>query len=191
MKSIEKTIFIGLVTLILFLLSFILLFNDLINYFIISLTSTVILLVYLCYNVFSKNDEETIYNKKLKNILKSYDSILVYLDDDYKFSDENIMFVKSFDSLLVAQDEMNKPIMYICEDKSSAFLLEDDDNLLVYILKMNDDIVSRYETKILSHIEENNEIEDETILEDLDKTTFIQLKNNKIYRVSPVRKSCE
>lgn len=191
MKSIEKTIFIGLVTLILFLLSFILLFNDLINYFIISLTSTVILFVYLCYNVFSKNDEETIYNKKLKNILKSYDSILVYLDDDYKFSDENIMFVKSFDSLLVAQDEMNKPIMYICEDKSSAFLLEDDDNLLVYILKMNDDIVSRYETKILSHIEENNEIEDETILEDLDKTTFIQLKNNKIYRVSPVRKNCE
>ena len=81
--------------------------------------------------------------------------------------------------------------MYVCEEKSSVFLLEDDNNLLVYILKMNDDIVSKYEIKILDHIESNNEIEDETILEDLDKTTFIQLKNNKIYRVSPVRKSCE
>ncbi len=191
MKIIEKTLVCGLVTLVMFLVSFILLFNDLTNYFIISISITTVLFIYLCYNVFSRHDNESLYKRKLKNILKTYDSILIYLNDDYKLSDENIMFVKSFDSLVVAQDEVSRPIMYLREDKSSVFMLEDDNNLLVYILKMDDATVSKYEIKILNHIEENREVENEMILEDLEKTTFIQLKNNKIYKVSPVREGCD
>lgn len=191
MKVIEKTIVCGLVTLTMFLVSFILLFNDLISYFIISVSITTVLFIWLCYNVFSRKDEESIYKRKLKNILKTYDSILIYLDDDYKLSDENIMFVKNFDDLVVAQDEVSRPIMYLSEDNSGVFMLEDDNNLLVYILKMNEATISRYEVKILNHIETNRDIENESILEDLEKTTFIQLKNNKLYKVSPVREGCD
>lgn len=191
MKVIEKTIVGGLVTLTMFLVSFILLFNDLISYFIISVSITTVLFIWLCYNVFSRKDEESIYKRKLKNILKTYDSILIYLDDDYKLSDENIMFVKNFDDLVVAQDEVSRPIMYLSEDNSGVFMLEDDNNLLVYILKMNEATISRYEVKILNHIETNRDIENESILEDLEKTTFIQLKNNKLYKVSPVREGCD
>lgn len=191
MKVIEKTIVCGLVTLTMFLVSFILLFNDLISYFIISVSITTVLFIYLCYNVFSRKDEESIYKRKLKSILKTYDSILIYLDADYKLSDENIMFVKNFDDLVVAQDEVSRPIMYLREDNSSVFMLEDDNNLLVYILKINEATISKYEVRILNHIEANRDIENESILEDLEKTTFIQLKNNKLYKVSPVREGCD
>ena len=127
MNKINKIIVLSIVDLLFFLLSFIFIINDLTNYLIVFVTLTIIFFIYLIYTVFEKTDEESIYKKKIKKILKTYDSILVYMEDDYKLNNENIMFVKKFEDLLIARDEVNNPILFIDEEKSSVFLLEDEE----------------------------------------------------------------
>lgn len=188
MNKINKIIVLSVVDLLFFLLSFIFIINDLTNYLIVFVTLTIILFIYLIYTVFEKTDEESIYKKKIKKILKTYDSILVYMEDDYKLNDENIMFVKKFEDLLIARDEVNNPILFIDEEKSSVFLLEDDTNLLVYIMKINEEVVSKTELKLLEQVYTNNIEPSNKILDNLERTTIIQLKNNKLFKVSPVRK---
>lgn len=190
MKNNNKMIMVSLITVMMFFISFILLFNDIINYFIISCTATIVLFFYCCYLVFSKKDEKTLYNKRIKKILKTYDSILVYSNDDFKYDDENIIFVKKFDNLLIAQEELNKPIVYVNEDESSVFMLKDDKEVLVFVDKVNSNIDSKCENrlKFLAHNKDNYDSVDSNILENLEKTTIIQLKNNKIYKVSPLKK---
>ena len=188
MSKLNKIIVFSVVDLVLFVMSFILLINDLDNYFITIATLTLVLLIYLFYIVLSKNDEVSIYKKKLKKILKTYDSILIYMEEQYKFGDENVMFVKKFEDLLIAKDEVNNPILFVDEGESSVFLLEDENNLLVYVMKQNTEVVSKMELKLLEQIYLNNIEPSNSLLDDLDKTTIIQLKNNKLFKVSPVRK---
>jgi len=66
--------------------------------------------------------------------------------------------------------------------------LEDENNLLVYVMKQNTEVVSKLELKLLEQIYLNNIEPSNSLLDDLDKTTIIQLKNNKLFKVSPVRK---
>ena len=189
MNNNKKMILFGIITVLMFFTSFVLLFNDIINYFIISCSVTAILFIYCCYLVFTKKDKKTLYSKRIKKILKTYDSILVYSNEDYDLDNENILFVKKFDNLLTAQEELNKPIVYIGEEQSSIFLLKDDKEILVFIDKANSNVDSKYENRLrylASKKDEKNDI-DSNVLEQLDKTTIIQLKNNKVYKVSPLK----
>lgn len=189
MNNNRKMILFGIITVLMFFVSFTLLFNDIINYFIISCSITVILFIYCCCLVFTKKDKKTLYSKRIKKILKTYDSILVYSNDDYDLDNENILFVKKFDNLLTAQEELNKPIVYIGEEQSSIFLLKDDKEVLVFVDKANSDVDSKYENRLrylASKKDEKSDI-DSNVLEQLDKTTIIQLKNNKVYKVSPLK----
>lgn len=191
MNKNKKMVMVSIITVLLFFISFMLFFYDIINYFIIFSTITTIMFVYFCYLVFSKKDEKSLYERKLKNILKTYDSILVYSNDRDIIEKENIIFVKRFDDLLTAQEELNKPILYIKEDYSSVFLLQEENELLAYIYKMNDDIESKMEYKLRNIINGSKDADediDPNILEQLEKTAIIQLKNNKMYKVSPLKK---
>jgi hypothetical protein len=138
----------------------------------------------------TKNDEKTLYDKKIKKILKTYDSILIYSKEEIQLIDQNVIFVKNFKNLLIAQEELNKPIIYAKENESSVFLLQDGNELLVYIMKINDNVDSRYENRLISFINNSRNKKKNAnvkVLDELDKTTIIQLKNNKTYKVSPVR----
>lgn len=190
MNNNRKVILIYIITVVMFFVSFLLLFNDIMNYFIISIATTLVLFVQSCYIVFSKKDEKGLYYSRIKKILKTYDSILVYSNDKFEYDDENIIFVKKFDNLLVAQEELSKPILYIDEGESSVFLLKDDKEVLVYVDKINNNIDSKCENRLKYLLEnkEKDEDVDSNILEQLDKTTIIQLKNNKVYKVSPLNK---
>lgn len=191
MSKNKEMVGLSLITVMMFFLSFLFLFNDSMNYFIVFMTITIVLFVYFCYVVFSKKDEKSLYKKQLRKILKTYDSILVYSDCDYKIENKNIIFLKRFEDLLVAQEELDIPIVYIEEKESSVFLIKNDKELLTYILRENDNIESPFEYKLKKEIENEKEIENSNnkkILDDLDKTTIIQLKNNKVYKVSPLKK---
>lgn len=185
----KKIIYICIITVLMFFVSFILFFNDVMNYFIICCTCTIILFIYSCYLVFQKKDKKTLYNKKIMKILKTYDSVLIYSNVDYNIGDENIIFVKKFDNLLTAQEELNKPIVYIGEERSSVFLLKDDKEILVYVDKEDCDVDSKFENRLRFLIENKKDDSDvdSNILEQLEKTTIIQLKNNKVYKVSPLK----
>ena len=189
MKKIDKKIIIGIITLFGFLISLILFSNDIINYFIISMTITTILFIYLCYSAFKvKNSDEKQYDKDLKEVLKKYDSILVYCDNDYEIDGELVIFVKNFEDLVRYCDEINKTIVYVNYEDSSAFYLKNSNELLVYVMRKNKDVKSKIEERIefmLENAEAEEDSEDD-ILEDIDKTTIIKLKNNKIFKVSPM-----
>lgn len=188
-KNMDKMIMLGFFVLITFLVSVILFFNDALNYFLVLITITVVLFSYLCVVVFRKNDDESVYDRDLKKILKTYDSILIYSDDDYNLEDEHIIFVKTLNDLIKSSRELNKPIIYINEEKSCLFIIKEENDLLVYIMKENAGVISKLELKILKHISQYKNMNDEktNILDNIDKTTFIQLKNNKVYKVSPIK----
>lgn len=191
MEKNKEIISVSLVTIIMFFISFILLFNDVINFFMVFITVTAILFAYLCYIVFSNKDEKTVYNRKIKKILKTYDSILVYSNYEYDISKQNIIFLKSFDNLLTAREELDTTMIYIEEKESNIFMVKDNKELLVYIFKLNDSVESPFEYKLKDSIEKKQEKKNKSkknILDDLEKTTIIQLKNDKVYKVSPVRK---
>lgn len=189
MEKTKKVLIIGFITMFMFLTSFILLVNSLTNYAIVSFTGTLILFVCLCKYIFSKKDIKSIYKKSVKKILKAYDSILIYSDMDFKLDEENIIYVSNFNDLVIAQDSVKKPILYIEEEESSSFLLRNGEEILVYIIKCSDEVVSLVEVKLNEHMEDKkySKEEKQKILEDLDKTTIIQLKNNKVFKVSPVK----
>ncbi len=160
MENLSKKIITALITLVLFLISFILFHNDLINYFIISITLTLILFIYLCIIVFVKKKEKNDYDKRLSKILKIYDSLLVYSDTNYNIEDETITFVKRIDDLVRYCDELNKTIIYIEEEESGTFIVKTDVGLLVYIMKKYDYSRSEMEQKIHNYLkdkDDNNE----------------------------------
>lgn len=191
MEKNKKIFVVSLATVIMFFISFLFLLNDIINYFIVFMTITAILFVHFCYIVFSKKDDTSVYKRNLKKILKTYDSILVYSDSGYEISKHNIIFVKKFEDLLTAQEEFECHIVFIEEKESSIFLLKDNNELLVYVMKVNDDVTSKFENKLIENIQkekEKNKKVGKNVLEDLEKTTIIQLKNDKVYKVSPLNK---
>lgn len=189
MNNNRKIIFTCIITVLMFFISFVFFFNDVMNYFIVCSTCTMILFIYCCCLTFAKKDIKSLYIKRIKRILKTYDSILVYANSNFAIEDENIIFVKKFDNLLTAQEELNKPIFYIEEEKSSVFLLKDDKEILAFVDKEDEHTESKYENRLRFLIEDKNEKNDidSKILEQLDKTTIIQLKNNKVYKVSPLK----
>lgn len=154
MESINKKILLALATLVSFLISFILFFNDLINYLIISGTITVILFIYLCIVVFKKKNKKSNYEVKLRKILKTYDSILIYSNVSYEIDEESITFVKNIEELVRYCDELNKTMVYIQEDESSTFILKNKKELLVYIMKKDEYSKSDMEQKIHNYLKD-------------------------------------
>lgn len=191
MEREDKLIIAGIATLITIILSFVLLFNDVMNYFIVGASLAGVLFIYLVILAFSKTDDISVYNKELRKILKTYDSIIVYTKDEIILTDQNVIFLKKFKDLLKSQEEFNKPILYYEEPQSSVFTVQDGNELLVYIMKINENVDSRNENRFIAYVN-NSKKQKETdvkVLDDLDKTTIIQLKNNKTVKVSPVRKN--
>ena len=181
-----KIIVLGLLSCITIVISFIFFFNDIINYSIIFITLTVLLIGYLVYTIFSNKNNQTVYDNKLKSVLKAYDSDIIYAEDNYEIKEKSVLFVKSLDDLLVASSIIGTPIVYIAEDDASTFLVKNDDDLLAYILKVNQNKETKYE-KILKDIIEQNKKNVNSILNNITKETIIVI-DNKSYKVSPVTK---
>ena len=179
-----KIIILGLLASITLVVSFVLFFNDIINYSIIAITITVMLIGYLVYTVFSGKNSKSLYESKLKTVLKTYDTDIIYAETDYEIKEKNVLFVKSLDDLLVASSITESPIIYISENNASTFLVKNDEDLLAYILKVNPNEETKYERK-LKEIIENNKKNVNSLLNNITKETIIVI-DNKSYKVSPV-----
>ena len=134
--SVRKTIIMSFITLGMFLLSYILLANDYMNMVPVTFTITGLLFIYMSVKIFTKNDKKTIYERKLKNILKTYDSILVYSKDKINLNDIDVLKIKTMNDLMKAQQIINKPIIYEDLENSSNFIINDEEKILVYTLKI-------------------------------------------------------
>ena len=134
-----------------------------------------------------------VYESNIRNILNTFDSILVQSNAVPKLEGRNIINVESIDDLVDAQLEIRKPICYLKQTESCSFVLLDEKEAFVYVEKLNDDVVSpvEIELKELKVREKDRDDMDSEMLKAIDKTTVVKLSNRKSYKVSPIRKKTE
>ena len=119
-----------------------------------------------------------------------------FIDDDgntiqqqkLKLEKENIVQVKTFESLLTAQEELKKPILYFAEKEANHFILNDETEMLIFTMKLNEE-ESEFEKEIQKYLETKNKKnkKKKRILNDLDNTTIIKLEDDKFYKISPMK----
>ena len=162
------------------------LFN-LIDYLLYGVIFTVFFFVLFVISYVRSGDEKAVYKCNLKNILKTYDVILVKVDNIPEFDLKIVAYANTIDDLLNAQIEVRKPIYYYLDESSCSFILIDEKVTLIYVLKQNNDS----ESALINFINENTPTKKKEKklkeIEDLDKTTIIEV-NNKEFKISPVRK---
>ncbi len=130
-----------------------------------------------------------VYQKKIKKIIRTYDAILVEIDTLPKLADKKIIKATSFKDMINAEYELRKPIYYINDEHSCDFILLNKKSAYIYTAKDADDIMSALENYIIATEADADQASRQLdILDDLDKTTVIQLDDTKKVVVSPVRK---
>ena len=88
------------------------------------------------------------YEKKVNKILKTYNSIMVKCRNIPISPDKNIIIVDDINSMINTQIETRKPILYYQEENSTSFMILDQEEVYIYLLKKNYDIEGKVETII-------------------------------------------
>lgn len=162
--------------------------SDYSSYAILTATVAVILVAYAVIYYNESKDNYSIYRNKLRRVINTYDSILVKSEKLPELVDHSIIRVASMEDLVYAQMVIKKPIFFYEEEKSCSFVLIDDKEICVYILKANTDDITATEIIIDEIRRQPTKINiDHSILDDIENTTIIKLDNCKTYKVSPVR----
>ena len=162
--------------------------SDYSSYAILTATVAVILVAYAVIYYNESKDNYSIYRNKLRRVINTYDSILVKSEKLPELTDHSIIRVASMEDLVYAQMVIKKPIYFYEEEKSCSFVLIDDKEICVYILKANTDDITATEIIIDEIRRQPTKINiDHSILDDIENTTIIKLDNCKTYKVSPVR----
>lgn len=163
-------------------------------------TGILFALAFTCWviAVIQSKDEGLVYKSSLKEILKTFDAVLVKLSELPDIEKRNIIKVDSIEDLIDAQVEIRKPIYYYLDVNSCTFILLDDKEMCFYVLRKDrntvaliDGILREEEHKKRIRLErERKELEnynsDSRLLDDIENTTIIKF-NNKTFRVSPIR----
>lgn len=166
-------------------------FNNYIGYGILVLAISVASLVIIYSGNKNLNNK---YVSKLKQIFRTYDSVLVESKSVPSIKDKNVILVNSIEDLIDAQIELRKPIYYFKQSSTCSFTLFDQDQALIYILKEDENLTSPIEIEIKDSkikTDKDKNVIDSEILEEINKTTIVKLPNTKSYKVSPIRKKEE
>ncbi len=143
----------------------------------------------ICLGIYLKEepDEYSAFIKNKKKILKTYDSVIVEVENIPNIAGKNIIKVKSIEDLVDAQLELREPIYYKNDNNSCFFLLLHYNEACIFILRMNEDIISPTEQSIKYMKEEKNLETPENILESLENTIVFKLDELRSFRISPIR----
>ena len=163
------------------------------GYAILFLTVSVLFGLFGGYQFIQGKNPKSAYENEVKNILNTYDSILLKCNTVPNFDNRNIIRVESMDDLVDAQFEIRKPICYLKQSESCSFMLLDEKEVYVYIAKLNEEELSPAEIEInnMKYRKKSNSDMDSEMLQDIEKTTIVKLSNKKSYRISPIRKKEE
>ena len=183
----NKKSLIGLVLFILLgLISYFLYVNVLYKYMIITIPLAFVSLFFFIKGLnFNKSPEDE-YNSFLKKIMNTYDAVLVDVVDLPSIGDRSIVEVSNFDDLIDAQIEVRKPIYYKREDRSVLFVLVDDTQACILLLKVDDSEETGFDNWLK---EQRNKTKNnaESVFDGIENTTVVKLSNNKSYRISPLK----
>lgn len=135
-----KTLEYGAGALILIGLTFFLVSSSLTTYAIISGTLGAICAILFIRTAFMKTSEKDVYEYNLKSILKTYDAVLVQTKNVPSIDDKSVILVNKFEEMVDAQLEFRRPIYYKQNDDSVSFVLTDQGEALIFVLKVNDEV---------------------------------------------------
>lgn len=188
MKRDTKIILLACLSVLIIAISIVLLTTNYSSYAILTFTVSIVLITYTILYYNETKDIYTIYKNELKRILNTYDSLLVKSSTLPEMKNHNIIKVASMEDLVYAQMVIKKPIYFYEEEKNCSFVLIDEKEICVYILKTNDDLISATDI-IIDQIRKAPKVEDidHSILDDIENTTIIKLDNHKTYKVSPIK----
>lgn len=143
----------------------------------------------ICLGIYLKEepDQYTAYIKSKNKILKTYDSIIVEVENIPNIAGKNIIKVKSIEDLVDAQLELREPIYYKNDNDSCFFLLLHYNEACIFILKMNDNIVSPTEQSIKYMKIESKDGNENNILENVENTIVYKLDELRSFKISPIR----
>lgn len=189
MKKREKVFLLSFIFVVLAVITVILYMNELDIYMIFFATLTGIMLIVVLICAFENKDEKSIYLSSLKRFLKTYDSVLIDSENLPELRGKNILMVTNASDLIDAQVELRKPIYYKRDLDSCSFVLIDNKEACVYVMKVNESVVSPIEIRIDELLKESEQLKTnkKSLLENIDRTTIIKLDNMKSYKISPVR----
>ena len=149
------------------------------------------LILTICLGIYLREDpdEYSTYIKNKKRILKTYNSIIVEVEDIPNIAGKNIIKVKSIEDLVDAQLELREPIYYKNDSDSSFFMLLHYNEACIYILKMNENVVSPTEQSIKYMKEDSEEKskDQDNILENIENTIVYKLDELRSFKISPIR----
>ncbi len=144
----------------------------------------------ICLSIYIKEepDEYTTFIKNKKRILRLYDSIIVEVEEIPNIAGKNIIKVKSIEDLVDAQLELREPIYYKNDNDSCFFMLLHYNEACIYILKMNDSVISPTEQSI-RYMKEDNETkeQEQSILDNIENTIVYKLDELRSFKISPIR----
>ena len=184
----KKTIY-GVLFLLGAILSIVLVCNELNTFAIVSVTLTIILLLCFLKTFFEVENPEATYDRTLRDLLKTYEPLLVDVRKLPDLDVKNIIVTSSFEKMVDIQYELKKPIFYKKCLNTCSFVLLDNDVAYVHIMRIRPESLSPLDDVIKNiEIENKKRRKDKKILEGIDKTTIIKLDDFTEYKVSPVRK---
>lgn len=114
------------------------------NYYLIATIVFAVIALFTFYRLLrflsSTHTKESEYNKKLKQILTTYDRVIITLSDKSTIvNDKAVYTVKSFLELLDVRDTIDKPILYYkVNSVKTEFYVQDVDKVYKYTMKEAD-----------------------------------------------------
>lgn len=160
-------------------------------YFSIGIVCLIFDLILLFIYLNNTKSEKSVYLSNLNRILKTFDSVLAYIDCDLEFDDKEIIKIDSFEGLINCQEELKKPVLYKYDEESAIFIILDKNTVYFSLLKINNSVENEVEKKIkdaiIKKVNNKNKDVDESILDDIERTMIVQTKNKKKYKVSPIK----
>ncbi len=183
-KTITICSFIALIVLAVVII--ITLVNKLFGFSIILGTLFIVLTIFLGIYLKETPDEYTTFIKNKRRILRTYNSIIVEVESIPNIAGKNIIKVKTIEDLVDAQLELREPIYYKNDNDSCFFILLHYNEACIYILKLNEDVISPTEQSI-RYMKEEPENKKESLLENVENTIVYKLDELRSFKISPVR----
>ena len=149
---------------------------------------TIFIGLLLLHDLRKNSSPEKVYEITVNDILKTYEVILIEIENLPDFSERKLVETQSFNDLVNIEYEYRKPVYYIHNDYSYDFMLMTDEDLYVYTLKKDNEKKSIFELymdeKGKQDIESQKQID---VIDSLENTAVIKVDGNKQFVVSPIR----
>lgn len=145
-------------------------------------------LILLIRNIYFNKNPKVYFDELINNILNTYDTILVEINEIPDFADKEIVFTKNFIDMVNIENYIRKPIYFIKNTNDTYdFILMDDKKVYINIIKYNKSDISPLEVYI-NHISNRSKNTVFDKIKDIDKTSIVKLDNNREVIVYPLNR---